>query len=179
MTDVYFWCDLETTGLDPAVCSITEIAVILTKGPETGFEEIDRYHRGVRNVSPLWQATAYEMAKASGLLSPGGELAAGLVTVSSSDLGGDLSRLIAKYDRPILAARNTAFERGFLAAHAPGVARRLHYREFDVTPLFLIDPDLYNYEHGVTGTPHRAMYDIERDLEYAREFARRYHGGGQ
>jgi len=172
----YLWVDFETTGIDPAECQITEVGAILTYGPDRGFEEIDRYQAIVDlPYDTAWRRVALDMAIESGLAArmdaaPGKKI---------NRIVEDLCRVVARFERPILAARNVGFERGFIDAHLPDLADRLHYRAFDVTPLCIIDPSLYDYDHGVDGVPHRALYDIERDLEYAREFVRRYQGVGQ
>ena len=172
---VYLWCDLETTGLDPDRCEITEIATIITKGPDTGFEEIEAQESLIDLPGDtMWQEGAYEMARDSGLLEELNDDNRGRDPV---EVGYDLSLALARFDRVYLAARNVEFERGFLEAHMPDLADVLHYRAFDVTPLFMIDPDLYDYDPDVEGTPHRAAFDIWRDLEYAREFVRRYNDG--
>ena len=172
----YLWIDFETTGIDPAECQITEVGAILTYGPDTGFDEIERMATAIRlPYDTAWQRGALDMAKKSGLLD----------RLDIDDLPSlrrvrdEIARMILAYDQPILAARNAGFERGFIDAHLADLADRLHYRAFDVTPLCLIDPSLYDYDHGVEGRPHRALYDIERDLEYAREFVRRYQGVDQ
>ena len=172
----YLWIDFETTGIDPAECQITEVGAILTYGPDRGFEEIDRFETVVhRKKDSQWYRGALDMARDSGLLD---EMDRGHGR-SLPQASAALFHRIVRFDRPILAARNVGFERGFIDAHMPDLSDRLHYRAFDVTPLCLIDPTLYDYDHGVDGTPHRAMYDIERDLEYAREFVRRYQGVDQ
>ena len=172
---VYLWCDLETTGLDPDRCEITEIATIITKGPDAGFEEITSKQSLIELPGDtMWQAGAYEMARDSGLLEELNNDGRGRDPV---EVGYDLSLDLARFDRVYLAARNVEFERVFLEAHMPYLSDMLHYRAFDVTPLFMIDPDLYYYDTGVEGTPHRAAFDIRRDLEYAREFVRRYNDG--
>ena len=172
---VYLWCDLETTGLDPDRCEITEIATILTKGPDTGFEEIEAQESLIDLPGDtMWQEGAYEMAHDSGLLEELNNDGRGR---SLSAVERDLCQTLARFDRVYLAARNVGFERGFLEAHMPDLAHILHYRAFDVTPLFMIAPNLYDYDPDVEGTPHRAAFDIRRDLEYAREFVRRYNDG--
>lgn len=167
--EAYLFCDLETTGLDARDCSITEIACILTHGPSTGFEEIDDYHALISG-DRLWQRGAFEMAQESGLIEELDEKP----TFSPGQVEAGVAQMIARFDRVYLAARNTAFERSFLREHLPGLEKCLHYREYDVTALTLTDPDLKDYDPDVDGEPHRAEYDIRRDLELAREFVRRH-----
>lgn len=166
----YLFCDLETTGLDPKSCSIIEIACILTRGPDTGFQEIGRYETFVE-PGPTWERKALEMHQQSGLLND----MEGTRSLPIIAAAMEARRIVAGYSRPIFAARNPHFDRGFIAEHMLVLDVALHYRQFDITTICLIDPSLYDYDHGVEGTPHRAMYDCERDLEYAREFVKRCH----
>lgn len=165
----YLWVDLETTGLDPDIHTITEIAMIVTKGPETGFGEIDRYESVIAVPGSVpWSLPALRMAEESGLFE---ELEAGKGSPMERVVV-EAVRMILKYDRPILASRNTSFERSFLKKYLLPLEELLHYREFDVTPLRLIDP--LPFTNNDPGTPHRAMYDIERDLNGARAFVEAY-----
>lgn len=171
MSNRYLWIDFETTGLDPEKCAIVEVAAILTEGPAAGYTPIDTYYSLVDDEgAPCWSQYTIDMHTKTGLLA---DLAAG-PAAKISDVEAALLKKIVYCKRPILAARNPQFERAFIASYMPKLDKRLHYRHHDVTTICQIDPTLYGYDHGVEGAEHRARFDIHRDLQYAREFARRY-----
>lgn len=185
--ELYVWVDVETTGLNPATCSVIEVAFVITEGPETGFKEVAGA-RGSVFVDPghaideptKEQKRAFEMHKESGLWAAWCRASDAGYTYETHQADNWLCEFLAEVwlDYPAarlyLAARNPQFDRRFIESDFPRFAKELHYRNFDVSALCLVDPSLYDYEHGVEGEPHRAMYDILRDLEYAREFVRRF-----
>lgn len=188
-TDLYVWLDVETTGLDPETCAVIEVGFIITDGPETGFREIPGM-RGEIFVDPQRPGLASDAEKeAFEMHRKSGRWAAWCDAADSGDIHRMMpTRLVDQWLRAALeavrevvpgarfylAARNPQFDRRFIESDFPRFAKEMHYRNFDVSALCLVDPSLYDYEHGVEGEPHRAMYDILRDLEYAREFVRRY-----
>jgi oligoribonuclease len=155
----YLWLDLETTGLDPDTCCVIEVGAILT---DEDFVEIDRYDRviGPKAYDPTaWERDALKMHRESGLLDA--HLDATPVAWRShlNTMCRGYGGSILSYGEVALAGRNPHFDRQWFDPDG------LHYRMFDVTTIYMLRPDL-----KPANTSHRAIEDIEADLEAARAF---------
>lgn len=166
------WLDLETTGLDPQRCDILEVACALADGA-TPLDLGPRFHR-VLHFPRGWHADARDMHTASGLLDE-----CDASRVSCREAERDLLELIPDDpdDRPILAGSSIHFDMGFLRVHMPTLAKRLHYRLYDVTAIKLFAQSL-----GMPPLPkagaHRAVADIEKSVAHAKAVAQWIRMGG-
>jgi len=151
----YLWLDLETTGLDPTTCSVIEVAAIVT---DEDLTELDRWSTvvGYSNRPIRWEPGALKMHAASGL-------AAEHADASQIDWQSVLGDIAFEYSELTLAGRNVHFNRQFLTKAA--LTMRLSHRHLDVTTIYLMRPDM-----KPSDTVHRAMDDIEADLDAARQF---------
>jgi oligoribonuclease len=153
----YLWLDLETTGLNPRHCSVIEYAAIVT---DAQFREIDRDHAVLGTPKFLrqqWEPRALQMHVESGL-------AEECTRSTRAEWQGVVSAMLPDEGDVILAGRNPHFDRQWISDDRK-LGQRLHYRMLDVTTIYLLRPDLRPDE-----TAHRAMADIEADLEAARAF---------
>lgn len=187
------WIDLETTGLDPAVDAILEMAVIeadfdnpfkavnkqnfvLHYKPTVATEAIVRVIPGsrvgeyVHNGRAISQVVV-DMHEASGLWAE--------CERSGNMLSAVENQLVYRYgaradivdDRPILAGSSVHFDMGFLKAHMPRFHQTLSYRLYDTRTIQLFCRSL-----GMPQIPkkeaHRAMLDIEESMDVGAQCAR-------
>ena len=166
------WIDLEMTGLDPAIDSILEIAVIIT-GPDlqslgeyesvvaTSDEQLAKMGDFVRN-----------MHTNNGLLER-----VKLATTTLAEAEQAALELIKKYcaeNEGTLAGNSIHQDRRFLRKYMPTLEAWLHYRQVDVSSLKVLArawyPDLP--KHGKADKAHTALADIREsiaELKYYRE----------
>lgn len=179
------WIDLETTGLDPTVSGILEVAAIIDRNG-TKKTVIDQF---VHNLVGLdgrvgWDRPAFEMHRKSGLLldyhshnvvcSMNGDR---LLTVSNVE--DMLLKDILEDDETVyLGGSSVHFDRTFIEQYMPTLHETLHYRHIDVSCLttFLQHAGMAKTEHE---KQHRAMADIQysiatyyKYLDLARDWIR-------
>ena len=161
------WIDLETTGLDPQMCSILEAALIVT---DDKLHEVARYESGaIRPSGSKFEPGAMKMHGKSGLWRD----------VFNSDtyyfeVDQEMTAILSQFKPEdgkgfILGGASVHFDRSFLEVWMPETCALLHYRNYDVTTLKY-------FWSQVTGKledserPHRAMQDIEDTLTMARRY---------
>lgn len=154
--------DLETTGLDPRRHGIVEIAMVITT-PDLeeiyAFTDVVMWHGE-------WSLEARAMHEASGLLD---EEAATMAEAEPVIL----RRLDQHGFAPgtaLLAGSSVHFDRGFINAHMPAFAARLHYRHFDVSMIReairrWVDPD---FDRDRPEPKHRAYPDVLASIDLGK-----------
>lgn len=152
------WIDVETTGLDPKVHQITELAAILTT--HSG-KELGRFQAVLPRDNAVWENEALILAGESGIIFED-------VTHTRRIVRMELLRLCAERTQeelPLLGGIGPHFDRAFLEAmfedigHPSGLDELVHYRHMDVRTLalFFQDCDIdVKFKRR-----HRAMLDIE------------------
>lgn len=162
------WIDLETTGLDIDRVEILEVACCVT---DDNLQELGR-HLGIVRPSkePLFEAGAYEMHKANGLLVAVKQFGYS-VEIVDKDLAAFLRSFITN-NKPLMMAGNTiGFDRVLMRKHLPISYECFHYRTIDVSSLKELcrrwRPAVYRqYADGIGKTKHhRAMDDVLQSIE--------------
>ena len=167
--------DLEMTGLDPATCTIVEIATLVTdddlnvvaEGPDL---VIHQPEPALAVMDPV----VVEMHTRSGLLE-----AIRSSTVSLEDAGAQTLAFIKAHvpePRTVpLCGNSIGMDRRFLSAYLPEIENHLHYRSVDVSSVKELArrwyPKVLSARPHKDGT-HRALDDIREsvaELAYYRE----------
>jgi oligoribonuclease len=166
------WIDLEMTGLDPAVDTVLEIAVIIT-GAE--LEPIDQYEAVIHQPdSTLLTMSPFvrDMHTKNGLIE---RVRASKETLEEAT--ANALTLIQKHcakGEGTLAGNSIHQDRRFLVKYMPEVEAWLHYRQVDVSSLKILSrawyPNLPKF--GKEEKDHTALADIRQsiaELKYYRE----------
>lgn len=171
------WCDVETTGLDPAGGHLLEVAMVVTEEELTVVDSIDVVIHADNDALAVMDDYVRRMHTDNGLLDE--------VRVSDLDLRAAelalhdfLSRTVPSFDRERrfgapLAGNNIKFDRSWLAEHLPRVVERLHYRDICVSSMAEIMrrffPDLW-LDAPRKRRAHRAMDDIHESIKEMRHY---------
>jgi oligoribonuclease len=166
------WIDLEMTGLDPAVDSILEIAVIITGAD---LEPIAEYEAVVHQPdSTLLTMSAFvrDMHTKNGLIERVRKS-----KVTREDATGKALNLIQKHcakGEGTLAGNSIHQDRRFLVKYMPEIEAWLHYRQVDVSSLKILAQAWYPAvpKFGKEDKDHTALADIRQsiaELKYYRE----------
>jgi oligoribonuclease len=162
------WIDLEMTGLDPALHTIVEIAVLIT---DDDLHITDEGPDLVVHASPEQLAGMDEFVTAmhtrSGLLP---DIVASTLTLEEAGARTlEFLKLHIPEARTVpLAGNSIGTDRRFLATQLPEVEDYLHYRSVDVSTIKELCrrwyPDIYK------GAPekkrgHRALQDIRESVD--------------
>jgi len=167
----FIWMDLETTGLNPEIDRILEVAVVVTT------ENLQALHEYSKVVyfTEAWVASARERSNAvvrdmhtkNGLWE---ELSRS--SCSLGDIAHELVELIRCHSwkgPPMLAGSSVHFDRSFLRYNLPDVERLLHYRNFDVSVLKTASEAWGGkLPPRKTVDVHRALPDVLESIEVAR-----------
>lgn len=163
------WLDLETEGLDPATCSILEVAVSVAD-LASPLNATPLYHAVLgtsdERVSKL-HPIVFDMHTKNGLLT---ECLRSGKTVA--DVERDLLALIPaspdKEEMPVLAGSSIHFDHSFLRVHCPELSGRLSHRHYDVTAVKFFCQSLGMAKPPKAEAAHRAAEDIVASIEDAR-----------
>ncbi len=166
--EVLLWVDVETTGLDPQADHLLEVAAVLTTFdsdftqiglpfervaalPDIPFAAINQTVLEMHVTSGLWEACRTSRATPQILRD---ELERWLrVTRNNADIA---------YDTPMHpAGRSVHFDLDWI----PDLG--FHHRRFDLTPVKAY-ANLCGFSFGVPEDAHRALADVEADIELAR-----------
>lgn len=182
MIDRLIWVDLETTGFDPAVDLVLEVAVTVTDGDlvELGAGEwVIGHPSGVYfsgdggiNYPPHMNPDAVILHAANGLLR---EVARSATTLA--DVEVEILRLLVDHQVGVreapLCGASVHFDRAFLARHLPLLDRWAHYRHVDISTLGTLTglwwPEAYP---DTPDSPHRAGPDVAASIEGLRRYRR-------
>lgn len=156
------WVDVETTGLDPNVHVLLEVAIVVT---DQNLQEIAEPFSVV--IRPTFKAFAEmgdvvrEMHLNSGLLA---ELDDGVdLEVARDMVVTYLTNQVFPLGPAPLAGNNVGFDRAFLQAYIPDALPFVHYRNVDVSTVKELArrwaPELLETAPEKTGN-HRALGDI-------------------
>lgn len=159
--------DLETTGLDPDVDEILELAFIVVDNAT--LTELMRFSRVVRPKSldmMRMHPKVVEMHSKSGLLVEACDAKLGIGSCASN-----AELLLATLDdgntRFILTGNTVHFDRSFLKVHAPALERLFYHRHADVSAartVLGVEPLV-----PVDQVAHRALADCEMSLAELRK----------
>jgi len=167
------WIDLEMTGLDPATCTIVEVATLVTD------DDLEIVAEGPDLVVGCDAAELAAMADvvrsmhtASGLLA-----AISVSTLTLAEAGRqtlDFIQAHAPEPRTVPLCGNTiGTDRRFLAAYLPEIENWLHYRSIDVSSVKELCrrwyPEAADAAPAKTGH-HRALDDIRESVAELRYY---------
>ena len=161
------WVDLETSGLDPHKCDIVEAAWAITplkyeEDPVFLVQSMVLF----ADSHTLWEDGARKMHQASGLYDEcrlcTSYVEGGVQTlrVLDSAMQKSLDAVTGEGTTVYLAGSSVHFDMAFLRVHLPNVAKRLHYRLFDVSAVKLFMESRGHEFNPRESKPHRAAADI-------------------
>jgi oligoribonuclease len=160
--------DLETTGLDPEINSIVEVAAILLLGEDDAEEVLVDALVWDHTERPTWD-NVIDMHRKSGLRAAWDRV----VKVHLADAEETILNRIEQFDpRSVVLAGNSphAVDRPFLQRHMPRLDAALHYRHMDVSCLMGFFEE-YAVVPRVQEKAHRAMADVKSSLATYRRLA--------
>lgn len=165
------WMDLEMTGLDPATCTILEIATIVTdadlnilaQGPELAVHHPD----AVLEAMDEWNTSHHT---ASGLVARVRESSVSLAEAERQTLEF-LREHLDEGEAP-LCGNSIGQDRRFLRAHMPDLHAYFHYRSVDVSSIKELVYRWYppGQRARVKKSNHRALDDIQGSIEELRYY---------
>jgi oligoribonuclease len=158
------WVDLEMTGLDPTQDKIVEVGAIAT---DFELREIARFHRMVKIDAPairrwthdkFWNSRPAERAEMIAQIHASGQ--------SRHAVENELLEFLNQnfdLEKPIYLVGNSIHQdQKFIAGEWPRLAKKLHYRQLDVSAWKII------FENRgvkfIKPEAHRAMSDIEGSI---------------
>lgn len=173
-----FWVDLEMTGLDDAVDTILEVAIVIT---DVDLKPVETYHRIVyqpQDVLDRMNDWCKKTHGESGLTAavPNGTP---LATVEK-EMIELINRHYSTKERVVIVGNSVGNDRRFIDRYMPEVAKRLHYRLIDVSSFKEIFRDRYGLSFEKKNT-HRAIDDILEsihELEFYLSFVKPPAQGG-
>jgi len=176
--------DTETTGLEAGSDLILEVGFMAVSVPE--FVEIESWSTAIATPGCLEKLATNDfvqkMHEESGLAAELRAMIAGerpIVTPrqalveSLAFINRHLPNVeLDEKGRPelLLCGANPDFDRRFLLSWMPDVAKKFHYRSFDVNTLFYLRRWLLGGPREKLGTQHRTIADCQQSLAGVREF---------
>jgi len=170
--DTLVWFDCETTGLDPRVDQLLEVAVILTDGQlqeRAVFEKVLHFDGLIENDWVRNQHTK------SGLLEACHYSVCDRTSVASQ-LSLFLEENGIERKSGVLAGSSIHFDRSFIREHLSSFEADLHYRMVDVSSFnevaLRFAPDIYATRPNVPKeeVAHRALPDVRHSISVLRHY---------
>jgi len=156
-----FWMDLEMTGLDPEVCTIIEVAVVITDLELTPLEEYSQVVFQPPAALAVMDAWCVKTHGDSGLI---GEIPCGKPLAEvETELLALVDRHYPVNARVVLCGNSIHQDRRFIDRYLPRLAARLHYRMVDVSSF----KELFRSRYGVQwekSNNHRALQDTHESI---------------
>ncbi|RLB61956.1 MAG: oligoribonuclease [Deltaproteobacteria bacterium] len=159
------WVDLEMTGLDPATCTIVEIASLITdsnlalvaEGPNLIIHQ-------PADVLAQMKPEVVALHKRSGLLSKIPESKTTVAQAETATL--ELVKQHCKRGRALLCGNSIWKDRQFLERYMPELAGYLHYRMIDVSSIKELVRRWYGEDRHFPKKRecHRALDDIRESI---------------
>lgn len=164
----YLWLDLETTGLNPVLHEILEVACLATDERLVQVGAVCSWVVRHEPTSLTMSPKVSEMHTKNGLLD---ELRGAPYRLAGVEvcIMGFCAEIFGEGPPPILAGSSIHFDAGFLKVHTPALARRLHYRLFDVSVLKMAAKTAWGTDLFAKDAAHRALPDVLASLEAARK----------
>ncbi len=156
-----FWMDLEMTGLDPEVCTIIEVAVVVTDLELRSLEEYSEVVFQPPEALAVMDEWCVKTHGDSGLTAdiphgkPLAEVEAELLALVERHYPADA--------RVVLCGNSIHQDRRFIDRYLPRFAERLHYRMVDVSSFKEIFRSCYGVQWR-KGNNHRALQDTHESI---------------
>lgn len=178
------WCDIETTGLDPATDKVLEVCFIAADFSNPF--HIEDGVRGVEKVFPFkdWSKVPQEVIQMHAAFSGGNNplmLDCMLAQPTDSKFTDyeEMDQLLCRTffpkgrteNQPVLAGSTVHFDLNFVRTHFPQFATGLSHRCYDVSAVKLFCYSLGMPEIPKTTPQHRARGDILSSIDHAKQCA--------
>jgi len=161
-----FWLDMEMTGLNPQICKIIEVAVIIT---DLNFEPIDKYERIVHQPKEIMDQMDDWCKKTHGESGLTEAVAKG---TPQNEVEQELIALGEKHfkkDKIVLCGNSIGHDKKFIDAHMSKFSSNLHYRIVDVSSF----KSIFQGKYGITVEKkerHRALDDIKESISELKHY---------
>ena len=174
----FIFLDIETTGLEPNVHSIVELAAIAT---DDDFNELSTFSTLIKDRVVVWDTYCILMHTENGLVKALQDGPASTTDIAASRFELWLDKVVDQKNKPQIAGASVHFDVSFLQASGrfDFVKKLTHYRRFDLSVLRTAaklvgktDAFAVGKKEGLGGTQHRALSDIRQDIDHARKFKR-------
>jgi oligoribonuclease len=169
ITDRLVWVDLEMTGLDPASCTIVEIATLVTDADLNLIAEgpsliVHQPPEALARMSDFVR----ELHTRSGLLDAIGRSITSLEQAEAETLAFLTQH--TSQGAAVLAGNSVWKDRAFLEVYMPRIVAHLHYRMIDVSTVKELVRRWYPPELMAPKKQerHRALDDIRESIEELR-----------
>lgn len=192
MSHIVIGADTETTGLMPAEKNfILEVGLVAIRVPE--FEIVDSWSTPIlhdmKEVAMRCDSFVWEMHKESGLVeelrqmnvgerpavNPKQALLESLAFVNKHAADFEVD----EKGRPmcVLLGANPDFDRRYFEAWMPDLAKKFHYRSFDVNTLFALRRWVFGGPVVKLGQKHRTLDDCKQAVQGVHEFFEAFAAG--
>jgi oligoribonuclease len=163
------WVDLEMTGLDPATCTIVEIAVIITDSNLALVSEGPNLiiHQPAEVLAAM-KPEVVALHKRSGLLEKIPESEITLAQAEAATL--EIVKQYCQPRRALLCGNSIWKDRQFLECYMPDLAHFFHYRMIDVSSIKELVRRWYGDDRHFPKKRecHRALDDIRESIAELR-----------
>lgn len=170
------WVDLETTGLNPMLDEVLEVAAVVTDENLNALADFSRVVHPIKlpNMDPV----VISMHTKNGLLKEV-EQTGDLIEVVEDMFAEFVTTYFPDGYRPPLAGSTVSFDRAFIIEHMSKVISKIHYRNVDVSSVKELcarwRPELLTeWKQSQKESKHRALPDIYQSIEELRFYKERF-----